>query len=420
LAHRQKFSGAKHRVSAFADRTQRSPESLVPDGGILRQLSVNEVFGLAVVDKDLRVLRFNRKFTSFYQVAGKSTELLCDMLRKDCAVPDGCDNCPARRCLKSGIESEREFARLLPNAQEQYFRFVASPLARSADSPAEQKQGQAKQIQPVHSKPLKTIDKTIINGLTLVLIEDITRKREIEQKLLRAQRLEVMSTMAGGIAHEINQPLSALNLYASGLQILLDKEEQPSLQIIRERVTLILEQSRKISDITKHMWAMANKSATALEEVDVKNTLQDVLQNLQDKLQAAQVAVDIVAPDALPLVKAIGVQLSQVFNNLLVNALHALETQPEGARPRRIRVSLKPENSRLRIEVADSGPGVAPGMQRRIFDLFFSTKGPGGGMGLGLTLVHAFVQSWGGEVQVSANHPELGGAVFTVTLSSIG
>jgi C4-dicarboxylate-specific signal transduction histidine kinase len=201
---------------------------------------------------------------------------------------------------------------------------------------------------------------------------------------------------------------------------LLDKEEQPALQLIRERVTLILEQARKISDITKHMWALANKSDTEIEEVDVNNTLQEVLRNLQDKLQAAHVAVEIVAPDSLPLVKAIGVQLSQVFNNLLVNALHALEAQPEGAGSRRIRISLRTENSRLRIEVADSGPGVAPDTQRRIFDPFFSTKGPSGGLGLGLPLVHAFVQSWGGEVQSQAKHPELGGAVFTIMLNSIG
>jgi C4-dicarboxylate-specific signal transduction histidine kinase len=156
-----------------------------------------------------------------------------------------------------------------------------------------------------------------------------------------------------------------------------------------------------------------------IEEVDVQSTLQEVLLNLKDKFREGRVEPEIVAPGALPLVKAIGVQLSQVFGNLLLNALQALETQQKEPRPGRIRVSLKPENSRLRIEVADSGPGLAPGMERRVFDPFFSTKGPGGGMGLGLSLVHAFVQSWGGEVQVSSRHPELGGAVFTILLHSV-
>jgi signal transduction histidine kinase len=370
----------------------------------LRNLAANLLFGLALVDGDLRLLRSNRKFHSFFPIHKPGLQL-CDVLQRECAgrpgldpenyAQGGCLNCPATRCLQEGQNFEREFVRQTPGGQEQHFRFVCYP----ASGPA--------------------------SGLALVLVEDVTRKRLLEKKLLRAQRLEAMSSLAGGIAHEINQPLSALNLYASGLQILLDKPELPPAQVLRERVGLILDQARKISEITRHMRAMGTQSAAASDQVDVREALDAALQPLQDKLRAADIRLELrSAMDAagrvlpLPPVKAIAVQLNQVFTNLINNAMQAIIGGRDGKdkKPGLIRISARAEGDRVLLELADNGPGMPPGLERRVFDPFFSTKGPDDGLGLGLSVTHAFVSSWGGEIQAQGKHPELGGAMFSLIL----
>ncbi|MDL2307015.1 GHKL domain-containing protein [Desulfovibrio sp. OttesenSCG-928-C06] len=430
----------------------------------LRSLAANMVFGLALVDRDLKLLRFNSRFKSVTGGRVKSGSLLCDGLLRDCSVPDGCASCPVKRCFEDGLNYEREFARQDEGGQERYYRFVASPAraasgaqprssgsvaARSLASGGKSSSsgtsvGNAGVISgggPVGSsggnsgsvaKPgtgesaeaiLTASDLTLPGiedaathkpGLVLVLVEDITRKRIIEQKLLRAQRLEAMSTLAGGIAHEINQPLSALNLYASGLKMLLDKNEAPPRDLLKERIELILEQARKISEITQHMRSMAIQSATVHESVDVRAALREALGNCAAKCEALNIRLEAHIPDVLPPVRAVGIQLSQVLNNLLDNAVHAAK---EAQGEKIIRISAHNDEQRLFIEVADSGPGIPPGQERRIFDPFYTTKGPSEGMGLGLSIIHAFVSSWGGEVQVRARHPRLGGAVFGIAMN---
>jgi C4-dicarboxylate-specific signal transduction histidine kinase len=253
-------------------------------------------------------------------------------------------------------------------------------------------------------------------------LHNLSQKQVLERKLTQASRLEAMSTLAGGIAHEINQPLSALNLYAGSLQMLLEKDELPPPAVIRERIGLILDQAKKISEITQHMRATAAQAASALEEVDASAALLAAVRDLQPRLRADGIKLILRRPQRLPAVRAVGVQLAQVFTNLIANAAQALASAEGGHldRERLIRLSLSRGKGRVLVEVADTGPGVAPGMERRIFDPFFTTKGPSGGMGLGLSIVHAFLRAWEGDIQVVPRHPELGGAAFSITLKTFG
>lgn len=365
----------------------------------LHNLAANTLFGLALVDDGLRLLNFNRKFGSFFPAAERGG-LLCDSMRRQCAKPGGCAACPVSLCLKSDAQRERDFAQHEPGSAERFFRLAASPA----------------QLEPPGTMPEAEDGKK----LALVLLEDISGKRMLEQKLTHARRLEAMSTLAGGIAHEINQPLSALNLYAGGLQMLLEKDELPPPKVIRERIGLILDQAKKISEITQHMRATAARAASVLEEVDVLAALLAAVRDLQPRLRSGGIKVVVRRPQRLPAVKAVGVQLTQVFTNLIANAAQALVSE-EGCRSggeRQIRFSLSQDKDRVLVEVADSGPGVAAGLERRIFDPFFTTKGPSGGMGLGLSIVHAFLRSWEGDIQVVPRHPELGGAAFSITLKT--
>jgi C4-dicarboxylate-specific signal transduction histidine kinase len=124
-------------------------------------------------------------------------------------------------------------------------------------------------------------------------------------------------------------------------------------------------------------------------------------------------------PEFLPLVQANDIQLEQVLVNLLSNAIHVMgrKSDKKGGQRHciRIRAYLVPETGRIRLEVADSGPGLPPGGER-IFDPFFTTKERHEGMGLGLSIAHGLVSLWGGEISAAPRHPDLGGAVFYVDL----
>lgn len=379
-----------------AKRPASAPASVESNEQHLHNLAVNTLFGLALVSDGLRLLNFNRKFAAFFPAA-KLGGRLCDGLGRHCSKPQGCAACPVSACFEQDRNQERDFTRRESGAPEQIFRLAASPA----------------QLEPPGSAAASESD----GKLALVLLEDVSQKRALEQKLTHIHRLEAMSTLAGGIAHEINQPLSALNLYAGGLQMLLEKDELPPPRVIRERIGLILDQAKKISEITQHMRATAARTSGVMEEVDVLAALQTAVRDLQPRLRAGGIRVVMRRPQRLPAVKAVAVQLTQVFANLIANAAQALasgERRPDGEAV--IRLSLALEKDRVLVEVADSGPGLPPGLERRVFDPFFTTKGPSGGMGLGLSIVHAFLRSWEGDIQATPRHPELGGAAFSVTL----
>jgi signal transduction histidine kinase len=388
-------------LAQMDNKRKKRADPIESDEQRLQHLAANTLFGLALVDNGLRLMNFNRKFDSFFPAAERGG-LLCDGLDRHCARPDSCAACPVRLCLKQGGNHECDFASRAAGSPERFFRLASFPV----------------QLAPPGSA--RPAGRENGNKLALALLEDVTQKRALEQKLTQSRRLEAMSTLAAGIAHEINQPLSALNLYAGSLQMLLEKDELPPPKVIRERIGLILGQAKKISEITQHMWAMAARAASALEEVDALAVLLTTLRDLQPKLQAGGIKVIMRRPQRVPTVKAVGVQLAQVFTNLITNAVQAL-TSEEGRRSggeRLIRFSLSHEPGLLLVEVADTGPGVPPGLERRIFDPFFSTKGPNGG--LGLSIVHAFLRSWEGDIQVAPRHPELGGAAFSITLKTYG
>jgi C4-dicarboxylate-specific signal transduction histidine kinase len=143
---------------------------------------------------------------------------------------------------------------------------------------------------------------------------------------------------------------------------------------------------------------------------------------MQQQLEAHGVELVVEIPELLPSVQANDIQLEQVLVNLLSNAIHVMDGDSgkrdgPGNRGKciRIRAYPLPETGRIRLEVADSGPGLPLGGER-IFDPFFTTKERHEGMGLWLSIVHGLVSLWGGEISAAQLHPELGGAVFYVDL----
>ncbi len=254
-------------------------------------------------------------------------------------------------------------------------------------------------------------------GSAIFMVEDVTEKLEIQARLQRAQKLEALGTLAGGIAHEINQPLNALELYASGLEMLLEKDRMPERQTLLARLRWILRETGRIHDIITHMRALVRQESVpnASIEADLDASVSSALSLLQAQLLAHGIELRTELAGNLPPVQAVPVQLEQVVINLVVNAMQALDTVPpetmHGRNAKTILVRTGLKNDKAALWVLDNGPGLG-GKENRVFDPFYTSKDAGKGMGLGLSLVHTFVSSWGGEVRAGSS--DSGGACFTV------
>jgi signal transduction histidine kinase len=371
-----------------------------------RAITDNLSIGIALVDPELRIKTGNIRLSQWFAEGFRLDRRICELLQ--CAGPgmpesgEGCADCPFRAALADGASHEKELAVTFANGKERILRLVTCPV-----------------------KPGRPVSrKTKVRAL-IMMLEDITNRLRVNQQLQRARKFEAMSALAGGIAHEINQPLSALHLYASGLQMLLEKQGALPPETTQDRLSLIMHEADKIRGIISHMRALVmQEGRVPLAAVSLAEAVNNVLAIMRHQTGVRDVTIQVDVPEDLPRVRSNALQLEQVLVNLFSNALHALDAGgPEQRRlPRRdilIRAKILQENGRVRLEVADSGPGLPPGSER-IFDPFFSTKERHMGMGLGLSIVQGLVSLWGGEISAVQRHPHLGGAAFFVDFHQAG
>lgn len=371
-----------------------------------RAITDNLSIGIALIDPRLRIKAGNIRLSQWFSEGFRLDRPVCELLQcgefcKSAAVDleFACPDCPFQASVADGASHEKELTVLLADGKERIMRMVTCPV-----------------------KPGKTGQKNQIRALILML-EDITNRLRVNQQLQRARKLEAMGTLAGGIAHEINQPLSALHLYASGLQMLLEKQAELPRGVTEERLALIMREADKIKGIISHMRALVMQEGNVpLGPVALRGVVDTTLTMMRHRLEDRKVRLTVEMPDNLPAVLSNDLQLEQVLINLLSNALHALDSENAAhaknanAEPAiRISAQFMPDLGRVRLEVADSGPGL-PTNGERIFNPFYTTKERHQGMGLGLSIIHGLVSLWGGEISARLRHPVLGGAVFYVDL----
>jgi PAS domain S-box-containing protein len=247
-----------------------------------------------------------------------------------------------------------------------------------------------------------------------VLVADITRRinaegalRQARDRLQAAERFASMTTLAAGIAHEINNPLAAV---LANVGLLLESRGRFQPTALRTALLDIREAARRIADLVGSMKLLARGGAARHELVDINDTLQRSIALARNAIRyRARLVRDL---REIPPVAADASELAQVFVNLLINAAHALAEGP--GNDNEIRVSSRSEGDRVLIEVADSGRGIPAGVQSQIFDPFFTTTSVGGGVGLGLSISKRMVEGFGGEISVKSEEGR--GAVFQVRL----
>ncbi len=229
------------------------------------------------------------------------------------------------------------------------------------------------------------------------LYSDVTGERQIQSKLLQTEKMAAVGQLVSGIAHELNNPLTAIMGYA---QLLLGHGLAPAQLSEAEKVYQQAERARRI---VKNLLYFARENKPERSRVDLNEIVERTLALRSYELKVENILVECELDSHLPHTMADPYQLQQVVLNLLVNAEQALLGE-RGQGHVRIRTSHSalPAASRagvrILLEVSDDGPGIPPVIASRIFDPFFTTKPPGVGTGLGLSIVYGIVQQHGGEV----------------------
>ena len=231
---------------------------------------------------------------------------------------------------------------------------------------------------------------------------ELARSRE---RLHQAEKLAALGSMLAGVSHELNNPLSIITAEATLLQ------RRPEGPEVARRAAMIADAAGRCARIVQTFLAIARRKAVARGPVDLNAVAAAALEQAEPDLRAAGVEVVCELDPALPTLRADADQLRQVALHLVLNARQAMAGR-DGPRRLTVRTLAGPERT-VRLEVADTGPGVAPEHRRRIFEPFFTTKPQGGGAGVGLSFVQGLVEAHGGALTLGDSES---GALFRVTL----
>jgi two-component system sensor kinase FixL len=252
----------------------------------------------------------------------------------------------------------------------------------------------------------------------LVISEIIDRtpllnaEREVEDlrsRLTHAARIGTLGEMVSGIAHEVNQPLTAIATYASACRRLM-QSGQTSPEEVLATLEKISGQAERAGQVIRGLRNLTRRQDTRRESLDVNQLISEVAKLIDFELRNSGWRLLLRLASTLPPVSGDGVQLQQVLLNLIRNGIEAMRERATGDYVE-VRTRFAKPNA-VEIEVRDCGPGISDTTAAHLFEPFYTTKTQG--MGLGLSICQSIVASFGGEL--SQRNLELGGASFTVRL----
>ncbi|MDP1568200.1 MAG: ATP-binding protein [Polaromonas sp.] len=249
-------------------------------------------------------------------------------------------------------------------------------------------------------------------GWAALLRQRAARRRAEELlRLGQVARLNTLGELAAGMAHELNQPLTALLANTQASARLLD-EDPPDLPVIRGAMAQAVEQARRASAVVGRLRRAVERPdlAAQLQAVDLQQAVQNALYLLEPEFNRREVLPRLELPPARVAVLAEPVALEQIIHNLLMNALQALERVP--ASERQLTVTVTASAAQGGITVTDAGPGMTDEVLARIFEPFFTTREAG--LGLGLSLCETLASGMGGSLQAAQHTPR--GAEFRLLL----
>jgi PAS domain S-box-containing protein len=235
---------------------------------------------------------------------------------------------------------------------------------------------------------------------------DVTEVKRLEGQLIQAEKLAAMGQMLAGVAHELNNPLTAI----LGVSELL-RDRQGVDENTRRQLEMTHRQARRAARIVQNLLEFSRPASPQRKPLDLNSVIDRTLQLHEHSLRRNSIEVDFRPYPGLPLVVGDANQLIQVFLNLISNAEHAIrEVRQSG----RVQIRLGQSGTRIFATVQDDGVGIKPEALDKLFDPFFTTKRPGGGTGLGLSICMSIVREHGGDIE--ADSLPAAGAAFTIYL----
>jgi signal transduction histidine kinase/CheY-like chemotaxis protein len=239
---------------------------------------------------------------------------------------------------------------------------------------------------------------------------DLRLKWDLEQRLqaelLQAEKLATLGKLIAGIAHEINNPLTAILGGASVLAYEIDNPEH------KETLEAIASEAQRAADLVKNLLAFSRRQSGNMQVRAINEILRDTCGLVRHQLKLKNIRLTVGVPDKSPLVKVNSLQIEQVILNLINNAEQAIEM--EGRCDGNITVEVEEEQDTVTIHIIDNGIGMVTEVRESIYDPFFTTKEVGKGTGLGLSIAQGIIHAHGGKIVCSSGLHA--GAVFTVRL----
>ena len=252
------------------------------------------------------------------------------------------------------------------------------------------------------------------NDYAIAVMRDASTEVAREQHLRRVERLASLGTLIGGVAHELNNPLTAVVGFAH--LMLLDERPDDDRETLQTMAREAERAARIVADLRVVARNTQEEAGRERGPVDVNDVLRHVLRVRRYSLETRNIEVREDLADDLEPVTGNRAQLEQVVVNIVVNAEQALDRLERG--PRVLTVRSRQQSDSVQLSFGDNGPGIRSDHIERIFDPFFTTKPPGEGTGLGLSLVHSIVTEHGGTMRVDSS--DGGGAEFVIELPVAG
>jgi two-component system sensor kinase FixL len=265
------------------------------------------------------------------------------------------------------------------------------------------------------------VGEVLLNGTHhfIGFVRDLSQRQErerllheVQSELLHVSRLSTMGEMASALAHELNQPLSAMANYLQGSKRLLENSADPRAEMIRDALDKAAEQTLRAGQVIQRLREFVGRGETEKRVESVKKLVEEASVLALVAAKEKSIHVEMQLDPSLDLVLVDKVQIQQVLVNLLRNAIEAMQSCPR----RELVISTKPAtDDMVAVSVIDTGSGIAPEILPKLFQPFVTTKKQG--MGIGLSLSRTIINSHGGEITVAPN-PN-GGTIFSFTLRGV-
>jgi len=246
-------------------------------------------------------------------------------------------------------------------------------------------------IYPIYSKVQS-------DGNAIIRISDITKERKIEEQLMRADRLASLGQLSGGIAHEIRNPLSSINLFTD---ILIDEDKYDRTEQENELFAEIKDNINRVDKIIKRVLDFAKPPVATSDDIDLNKLTQEIIKFWASKLRKLDIDLNLELKDDLPAVQGDVIGLQQVINNVVLNATEAMgEGGDIRIRTLQAPSTMREDQDAVFLKVSDTGPGIPKHQQEDIFNPFFTTKPTG--TGLGLSISHQIIKRHRGSFSLES------------------